>query len=143
MWAAHLEGWACAVRTCWGYQDLGYDADSGECGRWEEEEAVETKEDARRRVLMTMHRLVRAIPAPTKGQAGPNGTGTVARTRPLFRRMFQVLAGVLDAEVKRTNPERFVRERSFNLMRKLFARFQAVGPDCTCYVTPSMLGLVR
>ena len=110
---------------------------------WEEEEAVETKDDARRRVLMTMHRLVRAIPAPTKGQAGPNGTGTAARTRPLFRRMFQVLAGVLDAEVKRTNPERFVRERSFNLMRKLFARFQAVGPDCTCYVAPVILGLAH
>ncbi|TBU23534.1 hypothetical protein BD311DRAFT_731138 [Dichomitus squalens] len=109
---------------------LNASRDSDVVIEWEEEESAETKDDARRRVLMTMHRLVRAIPAPAKGQAGLNGAGADARTRPLFRRMFEVLAGVLDAEVKRTTPERFVRERSFNLMRKLFARFQAVGPDC-------------
>ena len=79
-------------------------------------------EDARRRVLMTMHRLVRAIPAPaSKGDR---------ETRALFRRMFEVLAGVLDAEGGAAQPERFVRERSFNLMIKLFPRFQAVGPAC-------------
>ncbi|KAI1786909.1 hypothetical protein LXA43DRAFT_747454 [Ganoderma leucocontextum] len=98
---------------------------------WEEEDgSVETKEDARRGVLVTMHRLVRAIPAPTKSKAGLDENGAEAQTRPLFRRMFEVLAGVLDAEVGRASPERFVRERTFNLMCKMFTRFQAVGPDC-------------
>ena len=99
---------------------------------WDEDEgpAETTKEDARRGVLMTMHRLVRAIPAPAKSDTGADETQTDAQTRPLFRRMFEVLAAVLDAEVGRASPERFVRERSFNLMCKMFTRFQAVGPDC-------------
>ncbi|PIL29064.1 hypothetical protein GSI_09112 [Ganoderma sinense ZZ0214-1] len=98
---------------------------------WEEDEGpAETQEDARRGVLMTMHRLVRAIPAPSKSKTGSNESHTDAQTRPLFRRMFEVLAAVLDAEAGRASPERFVRERSFNLMCKMFTRFQAVGPDC-------------
>ena len=98
---------------------------------WEERDGpAETKEDARRGVLMTMHRLVRAIPAPTESKTGTTENRTDAQTRPLFRRMFEVLAGVLDAEAGRASPERFVRERSFNLMCKMFTRFQAVGPDC-------------
>ncbi len=111
---------------------LNSGADSGAVIEdWEEEEGpADTKEDARRGVLMTMHRLVHAIPAPTKSKTGSNENRTDAQTRPLFRRMFEVLAGVLDAEVGRASPERFVRERTFNLMCKMFTRFQAVGPDC-------------
>lgn len=90
-------------------------------------------DDGRRRVLMTMHRLVRAIPAPAKSTAisevGAEGSAQ-AQTCVLFRRMFEVLAGTLDTEVSRTTPEPFVRERSVNLMLKLFPRFQAVGPSC-------------
>ncbi|KAI0709954.1 hypothetical protein C8Q76DRAFT_798725 [Earliella scabrosa] len=48
----------------------------------------------------------------------------------LFRRMFDVLAGVLAAEVGHAEPERFVREPSFNLMFKLFQRFQDVSHSC-------------
>ncbi|KAI0705357.1 hypothetical protein C8Q76DRAFT_696881 [Earliella scabrosa] len=85
------------------------------------------KEDARRRVLLTMHRLLRAIPGPAKSGSGQ---GADSQTHALFRRMFEVLAGVLAAEVGHAEPERFVRERSFNLMLKLFQRFQDVGPSC-------------
>ncbi|KAI0698955.1 hypothetical protein C8T65DRAFT_660331 [Cerioporus squamosus] len=98
-----------------------------------EEGVGDEKDDARRRVLMTMHRLVRAIPAPAK----PIATSSVAteadpqtQTYALFRRMFEVLAETLDTEVGRATPEPFVRERSVNLMLKLFPRFQAVGPSC-------------
>ncbi len=91
----------------------------------EDDDPGDEKDDARRRVLLTMHRLVRAIPGPAKLRPG-----TDSQTHALFKRMFEVLASVLDAEIGREEPERFVRERSFNLMLKLFQRFQAVGSSC-------------
>ncbi|RPD61654.1 hypothetical protein L226DRAFT_545226 [Lentinus tigrinus ALCF2SS1-7] len=98
-----------------------------------EEAEPDQKDDARRRVLMLMHRLVRAIPAPAKLLATSEPVteaGVQTQTYALFRRMFEVLAGTLDTEVGRSTPEPFVRERSVNLMLKLFPRFQAVGPGC-------------
>ena len=78
-----------------------------------------------------MHRLVRAIPGPVKAEAGAGVRAEEAdsQTYALFRRMFEVLAGTLDAEAGG-----FVRERSFRLMLKLFPSFQAVGPSCTSSV---------
>ncbi|TFK82455.1 hypothetical protein K466DRAFT_655706 [Polyporus arcularius HHB13444] len=108
-----------AARKCEG--QLDEDAD---------EEVGDEKDDARRRVLMTMHRLVRAIPAPAKPNMTPAESGSETQTSALLRRVFEVLAGTLDTEVGRSTPERFVRERSVNLMLKLFPRFQAVGPNC-------------
>ncbi|KAH9944511.1 uncharacterized protein BXZ73DRAFT_87395 [Epithele typhae] len=84
------------------------------------------REDPRRRVLMTMDRLARAIPSPPA--ANMKGSREARQVHMLFRRIFDVLSTVLAAEVASATSERFIRERAFNLMLKMFPRFQEVGP---------------
>ncbi|KAI0752717.1 hypothetical protein C8Q80DRAFT_1302830 [Daedaleopsis nitida] len=96
----------------------------------DDDEPGENLVKARETVLRTMHRLVRALPGPAESRSGALADKKDSQTYALFRRMFEVLAGVVDAEVGQAIPERYILERSFNLMLKLFPRFQAVGPTC-------------
>ncbi|KAH9849593.1 hypothetical protein C2E23DRAFT_888082 [Lenzites betulinus] len=84
----------------------------------------EDVDESRRRVLVTMHRIVRAIPGPTVSQ--PHDKQTCA----LLRRTFEVLAGVINPPPAHAIVSPVVCERAFHLMLKLFPRFQSVGTTC-------------
>ncbi|KAI0674557.1 hypothetical protein C8Q78DRAFT_966328 [Trametes maxima] len=84
----------------------------------EEDEA----DEPRRHLLVTMYRLVRAIPGQETSSTGDPST------RVLFRRTFEVLSGVINPGPARSAATTVVRERAFHLMLKLFPRFHAVGP---------------
>ncbi|OSD08781.1 hypothetical protein PYCCODRAFT_1401530 [Trametes coccinea BRFM310] len=82
------------------------------------------QDEARRQILMTMHRLVRSVPGQSSSLPSDSSTHI------LLGRTFDVLAGVIDREHERAPASPVIRERAFHLMLKLFPRFQAVGPTC-------------
>ncbi|KAI8986683.1 hypothetical protein BD414DRAFT_40168 [Trametes punicea] len=128
-----------APRVIYGLPYWEHNLDSGDKGiiplmhllldllyRLNQEVEEDEEDESRRHVLITMHRLVRAIPGPTT----LGSTSSDASTRVLLRRTFGVLAGVINREHGRATTTPVIRERAFHLMLKLFPRFHAVGPAC-------------